>query len=340
MKESSVTLLLLAAVTYTFAQFVPEDYIAEDAPSFPIDVSLPFEARWNSFPWYLCEKLQDFEPTFQSFYIMNLFRTLDKYHQAEDIVLQFLNTPANKDFKSELFGLARKCQVREGYLAMYNMMYEFGQLAHCSAVAFTSHFESFLYSNLDYNFHEYFSETVFHAQYYQGSVKLYEARQLFGFVGYVTGTNGQISVTLNARYWKLDLDEFLETLKRGNLTPTVYGFRKAIETSHSLEEFKEKLQKTQELAPAYYTIVDIHSNKACVITRGLNQTENSECLDETKWYLVQTNADRYMISDTRRKAAETRLESFDKLDTNLGSKILTQILYSKPNFNIFKDYHD
>lgn len=216
------------------------------------------------------------------------------------------------------------------------MMYEFGQLAGCTAIAYTSHFQSFLSSNLDYNFHEFFSEVVFHAQYYMGNVKLYEARQLFGFLGYVTATNGYLSVTLNARHWKFTLDEFLEVLGSGTLTSTVYGFRRALETSFSFEELRDKFVTAEALAPAYYTIVDLHDNKAVIVTRDLKQVNTTESLNQTSWYLVQTNLDRNM-RDSRRTAAETKLATYDKNDDQLGQKIVTEVLSKKPNFNIIPD---
>ena len=314
------------------------DFYEQEANKMPVDLTLPLEARWNSFPRAYCDRLEDFIPTFQKTYIEKVFKNKNRYDEVEKIALKFLDYPHNEAYKKELVGIARRCRISEGFLAMYNIMYEFGILAGCTSIVYIDGSSARVASNLDYEFGNYFADQIFHATYYLGGYKLFEARQLFGFVGFVNAANEHFSASLNAREWKNsdDFDSFLKDLEEGNAKLVVYHFRKVFEEKLSYDGFVEGVKTETKLAPAYYTVADHAAKRGVVIARGYLGVDEEKELSTENWFLVQTNSDQG-VEDERRPAAEVKLRSFGEGNREITRKIVKDVLSQQPNFEIKLD---
>lgn len=327
-----LTTLILLAVGVK-CQFSPSDYEREEAPLYPIDLNLPPEQRWDSFPKHFCRLLKDFEGDFVNYYVEHLFKTVDKFDETYHYIHEYLQADANSELLRELQGLADKCGLTLRYLAMYNFMYEFGQLG-CTAISFKHLQACLLVKNLDYNFHDLFSQVVFRAKYFFMGHEIFEAEQLFGFLGVITVTNKRVATTLNARSWRDrgDFKDFMDAIKSKTLRLTVWNLRRLFEQNTDFDTLIEELGGYPQQAPAYFTVVDLVKGTAAVITRGLNQPYQRE--DISNWYLVQTNSDRNISHDQRRVAAEQKLDQIGSDSAHLTEKIVDEIMSTSPNFLI------
>lgn len=334
MTKSNAVLVLALLVALAGCQFSPSDYVKEEAPLYPVDLNLPPGQRWNSFPDSFCKLLKDFEGKFVEHYVASLFKTREKYDEVSFQVYEYLNDESNADQREELQGLADKCQLTFSYLAMYNFMYEFGQLGGCTAVTYRSSKGVFLMKNLDYNFHELFSQVVFRARYFHLGHELFEGEQLFGFLGVCSASNGEVAATLNARSWRKpeDLNKFIAALKDRTLRLTVWNTRKLFETRPDFDAVVKGLGDYEHQAPAYFTVADLKDKRAAVITRGFGEPAQREDLQD--WFLVQTNQDRHITNDHRRLAAETKLSGIGNDDFELSSRIFEEVFAQSPNFMI------
>ena len=317
-----------------------DDYFPVDAEAFTVDLAELPGRRWDGLPAAYCERLRGFVPDFKETYILRLFGSEEKYAQAERAVQANVMLPQNSEFLAELGGLASKCAVSLEFIAMYNFMYEFGILAGCTAIAYVGGDKALLSSNLDYGFHKLFSEITFHAKYVRGSRVLFEARQIFGFVGFITAASETYSATLNARTWKqqISLDDLISRIGQGNVASTVYTFRKAFEERRDYQGFVDAVSNNALLAPAYYTVADHESREATVLTVSFGARPTADSLDSAgaKWFLVQTNADR-QVNDLRRTVAESKMAPMSADDPLISKKIEEEVLAVPPNFSILHD---
>ena len=342
-------LLLLIFTAVTLLCFcscklaTPEDFEHAEVPRIPIDLRQPPSVRWDSFPTEMCEEFKQFQSQFEESAIKKLFHNREKLEEVEALVLKFVAQERLADYKEELFGLARKCSVSEGYVAMYNLMYEFGLLRGCTTILATDGERTSMFSNLDYDYFDYFSRTVFHGMWYDRGHKVLETRSLFGFLGFITASTHEASGTLNARAWTQDgtLTKFLEELKKGTLRPTLWELRNIYLSSHSYDEILAKVTALKNVAPSYISLTDHLSNRGSVITRNYEGTESVEELDSSsgKWYLVQGNLDRNTtVKDVRRRSSEESLKSLDPKDSNFANDVFTKIMSTSPVFNIGMEF--
>jgi len=95
----------------------------------------------------------------------------------------------------------------------------------------------------------------------------------------------------------------------------------------------KKLNETKLAAGIYYIVGGIQDNEGCVIERHSNGIHAYYELNETTWFLVQTNYDRNLpdpSGDQRRTPAENRL-------TQIGEQNITketlfkQVMTQYPN---------
>lgn len=322
---------------------VPEDFYHEEVPRIPIDLRQPAGSRWDSFPHELCEEFKNFQPQFQASAIKKLFHSQERYEEIEQKVLQFVSLEHLAEYKEEMFGLARKCEVTEGYVAMYNFMYEFGLLRGCTTILATDGKRTSMYSNLDYDYFDYFSKTVFHGLWYDQGHKVLETRSLFGFLGFITASTHEASGTLNARVWNQNgtLAKFLVELENGTLKPTLWELRNIYLKSHSYDEIYSKIASTSSMAPSYISLTDHLSNRGAVITRNYEGTESVEKLEYSsgKWFLVQGNLDRDTnVKDVRRRSAEATLTTMDAKSPQFAAEVFSKIMSTSPVFNIGMEF--
>jgi hypothetical protein len=316
-----------------------QDFEAIEVQKIPIDLRQPANLRWDSFPHQFCEQFKEFQSVFEQSAIKKLFHTKEKYDEVESQVLKYITRDELAEYKQEILGLARKCSVTEGYVAMYNFMYEFGLLRGCTTILATDGQKTAMFSNLDYDYFDYFSKILFHGMWYDRGHKVLETRSLFGFLGFITATTHEASGTLNARAWDQTgtLTNFLQDLENGSLKSTLWTLRNIYLTTHSYDEIYSKILAIENMAPSYISLTDHLSSRGSVITRNYEGTESVETLDLSigKWYLVQGNLDRdTTVKDVRRLSAQETLNTLDAKDPNFSDKVFSQIMSTEPVFNI------
>lgn len=342
--DSRPSLMILFVVVVLAGEYqgklsVPQDFHHEEVQRIPIDLRQPTDSRWDSFPHELCDEFKAFQLQFEESAIKKLFHSQERYEEVEAKVLAFISSEHLADYKQEIFGLARKCAVTEGYVAMYNFMYEFGLLRGCTTILATDGRRTSMYSNLDYDYFDYFSKTVFHGLWYDQGHKVLETRSLFGFLGFITASTHEASGTLNARVWNQNgtLAKFLEELENGTLKPTLWELRNIYLKSHSYDDIYSKIVSTTNMAPSYISLTDHLSNRGAVITRNYEGTESVEQLEYSsgKWFLVQGNLDRNTtVKDVRRRSAEEALTTMDPKSPTFSTDVFSQIMSTSPVFNI------
>lgn len=340
-KVDAAAVFLACLAVSVGCQFSPKDYYRTEVHTYPIDLSMPAFERWRSLPEHLCVKLKEFEPRFTQYYIDNLFGSLDKFNEVYHYVDEFIKDEKNAEFYEELKGLVFKCKLSERYLAMYNLMYEFGQLGGCTAAAYTVEGKAYMTKNLDYNFHDFFSETVFVGRYYFHGHVLFETTQLFGFLGSTTYSREGVTSTLNARFWghRSGMESFMASLKDKSLNMTLWTTRDIFFKHNRFEDIVQSLRDVQHMAPAYYTVVDEQTGSAAVVTRGFAGESSVEFMKD--WFIVQTNADRHVMTELRRHTAEKKFGTIQRSE-NIHQTVFDEIMSQSPNFmtTIDPKHHD
>jgi len=102
-----------------------------------------------------------------------------------------------------------------------------------------------------------------------------------------------------------------ELLIRGSY-PNCYLIYKIVQEESTFEGAVKRLNETEVIAPAYYIVSGIKSNEGVVIERERRTINAYYTLNETNWYLVQTNYDRNVSdpkSDYRRIPAEQKMNA-------------------------------
>lgn len=315
------------------SQLSQSDYEKQEATTYPVFLDLPPSRRWDNIPVEFCQPIKDFQEKFESFFVNRTFKTIEKYNEVAADLESYLGLEEHKEIKEEIEGIAKRCSIPFKFLAMYNFMYEFGQLG-CSAIIFKFKEVPLLMKNLDYYFHDLFIKIIFKAKYFKNGRELFEAEQIFGFVGAVTAANKQVAVTLNAKGWKSegDLDKFYDSLKKNTIRNTMINTRKVFEKNPNFEEMVKGLTEHPYQAPAYFTVSSARQKKGAIITRYFNQPHEISYLED--WYLVQTNDNRDKTTERRRCAAEKKLDLIDSSDPNLPELVFSKVLSEEPNFMI------
>lgn len=329
----NILCLFLLFSLYT-CQSSPGDYHPVESPSFEINLDLPPFDRWNSFPESYCQKLNDFEAIFVDIFISKVFKTETEYKRVEQLVLDYSSDSINQEYFEELSGLAAHCKASIRYLAMYNLMYEFGQLGGCTAVAYKVNGKAYMSKNLDYSFHDLFSDILFTSKYYSQGKLVFEGRQLFGFLGSVTYLKNGVSATLNERHWN-GKSKLLKALETRTLKMNLWEPRQIVMRSEDYDAVSAAFREVKHMTPAYYTISDERSGRAEVVTLGFDQATESE--EMTDWFIVQANSDRKVTSAVRRAAAEKKMAALPRDTDATHQGVFDNIMSQDPNFSISKD---
>lgn len=97
----------------------------------------------------------------------------------------------------------------------------------------------------------------------------------------------------------------MELLLNRNSTADSILVREMMENAHTFDEAVAGLTERPIIAPVYYIVGGLNGNQGAVITRDRNSTVNVWNMNETEWYLVETNYDHWLpdpAKDDRRCA--------------------------------------
>jgi hypothetical protein len=128
-----------------------------------------------------------------------------------------------------------------------------------------------------------------------------------GSVSIHTGMRpGKFAITLNQRNTGTIISNIYQIAFRGAL-PVGYLIRKVLEEENDFMTAVRRLSSAEITAPCYYTVSGTGKYDGVIITRDGNSTVMTNWLDDSTWFLVQTNYDRFLTDpakDRRRIPAE------------------------------------
>lgn len=290
-----------------------------------------------------------------------------KPHNSPISYLKFLSEEPHKadfppehmkklqDYKNRLQVIAKLSGISIEDINMINLSYE----AACTSIVISKKNEDgtreiFMGRNLDFNFKHYLFNLSYEAHYFKRNQLIFKVQNMAGYAGILNGIKiGKFGVSFNQRFYDVNSQENIARWMKGYLSPAYVMFDLML-NSNNFNESLSLLSHSQITTSAYYILSGINKNEGVIITRKFDRVVDVDRLDEDsgKWFLVQTNDDRYAISDTRRVAAEKRISDLKNINyenlmkdvlslspTNNPSTIYTTVQsHSKNIFN--SNYYD
>ncbi|CAG9314588.1 unnamed protein product [Blepharisma stoltei] len=268
------------------------------------------------FTYFAKEELDNFE-------INSAYKKLKKANVSDEM-------------KKELAGLSKISGIPYKFVLVMNFMYEF--YAACTAIVVKNSDNNLLIArNLDYYFGEIIGNLVIHVDFHKDGQLLYSAVTFAGYIGVITGIKpGAFAIAMNQRDI-LETSTILDTLRKVNgLNSSAFAIRDALETKQNFKEATEFLKNIPLIAGVYYIIAGSNRDEAAVITRNRHDVDDIWNFTKNKWYLVQTNYDRWQNppkEDDRLHPAQELLNIVGK--NSIDEDYLLQILSTQPIKNEF-----
>ena len=239
---------------------------------------------------------------------------------------------SNQEFYEEMVSISRASGVQLSHIILFNFFYELSNAKLCtSIVARNSKGEILTGSNLDFSFHQELAQLAYVGKYRKAGKTLFLGQTIYGLVGMLRGSRpGKYSLAINQRF-----TERVEILKRLNTDAleVLFLIRKVLQTQDSYSEAVSMLKTAKLLGAAYYVIGGSNAQEGgALITRNSDSLHASYTLNDSTWFLVQTNSDRQYIYN-RRAAAEKKLKQVGQ--ENLELNDLLKILSESPNHMVY-----
>ena len=314
-----------------------------------VNLDLPPQQRWTE----VCSKLAN-ESDFLEAYLENSLHV----NNAEAKVLEYLGETLfnryGEETSLEIKGCADAMGISFGLLALLNVGYEARSLGggihnttgpcdDCmqgkgasgnmctSIIARQSDGKVIHGRNLDWNIPAELRNFVMTIHFTKGGEELFTSAVLLGYVGILTGLKpGKFSVSIDERGLGGNVFQNLEhaLLNPKALQPS-HLLRKAFEEAESYDEVLTMLSTYPLVAPVYYIIAGVTSNEGALLSRDYNESLHPLYLDNSTWYLLQTNYDHWVqppVYDDRRsygleymnKIPQANI-SLDQIKTVLGT---------------------
>lgn len=313
MVSTASLLLMLSACLLSLADRIPHKYI--------INLSDPPISRWKEVHIALASDIKQLATEYSNhthpITILAYTKILERSYLSPEI-------------QEELRGMAIYTNITYEEAVWLNYMYEYN--AKCTSIVLSKKDGSIIHGrNLDYGYSELLQRTAIMADIYRGQDYLYSISGFGWYLGIGTGIKpGAFSVSLNQRR-----GNYLKTLlallmgNQGNHLE----IRKALTELNSYEEAVKYLSTDRIVAPSY----DIMSGPSTgsVITRNRFDSADIRTLNDTVWYLVETNYDWWEPTpkhDDRTTPAIKFLEEHGQ--DNMNEDTLFQLLSTPPMYNL------
>ncbi len=222
-------------------------------------------------------------------------------------------------------------------LFFLNFMYEYSTIKACTgAIVRTAEGKIIHGRNLDFSMWELLANMVANVQYYRGDQLLYSVDTIVGGVFTLTANKpGAFSVEVNTRTEAKFDDDFISLLMK-NAIPTCWLLKKVVDEESTFQSAVQRLKTERIGGPVYFVVSGTKGNEGIVIERDNDKVHAAYELNDTNWFIVQTNYDRDQPdpkSDQRRIPAENRLK--ERGNSNFKEQDLFDTIMSKfPTFNI------
>jgi hypothetical protein len=305
-------LLLLATCLVSLADRVPKKYI--------INLADPPISRWKEVHTDLASDIKELATSYSK-------NASPEVIQAYSKILE--RGYYSSEIQEELRGMAMYANITYEEAVWLNFMYEFN--AKCTSIVLRKKDGTVIHGrNLDYGYSELLQRTAIMADFYKGDEYIFSLSGFGWYLGVGTGIKpGAFTVTLNQRR-----GNYLETLlalvmgNKGNHLE----IRKALTELNTYQDAFELLSTDKVVAPSY----DIMSGptSGSVITRNRFDSADIRTLNDTVWYLVETNYDWWKPTpphDDRTTPAIKFLEEHGQ--DNMNEETLFQLLSTPPMYN-------
>lgn len=232
----------------------------------------------------------------------------------------FLNeTFVDNEIRKEVESMATVTNITFAEAIFLNFMYEYN--SHCTSIVVRNATGYILHGrNLDYDYGDSLRKTVIELHWYKDQQILFKSAQFVWYLGVGTGVKpGVFSISQNQR------DDGHNEYNYVGLTLGYKGvlleIRKALETAHTYEDALGLLSQDHVAAVTYDTMASPHGG--AVVTRDRLDTADLWQLNETQWWLVQTNFDHWLTPPARdNKRAQTAI-SYIEAQTPAGMNFST-----------------
>ena len=219
---------------------------------------------------------------------------------------------------------------------LINYIYEI--TTFCTSIISKSPDESFIIHerNLDFHFPNASRQIVFNANFYKNNERVYEAAMFAGSIGVYTGMRpNAFSTTENRRTLGQGYEGFLINLGMilTGYNPISWLIRETLETCVDFDCALDKYTNGAIIAPGYIILAGLQGNEGAVISRDRDQPAHIDYLNETRWYILQTNQDHWTGDcKTRCQAGNENMQAIGK-DNITANTILDEVLRQTPNLN-------
>jgi hypothetical protein len=253
----------------------------------------------------------------------------------------YMNVKGDPVIYDEIAELAAQTGVDFGDLVVYNYFYEAGctsivgmQSNPNSSVLFSS--------NLDFDHSSFIRKYSFQGIYTRNGQPVFIGDGIYGMVGVVRGqrinTGGSdFAIAINER--DVQRGQLFVNLLFTQPTEVVYFIRKTLQLN-SYADALNSIKNTVLTTAAYYTIAGTSYNDGCVVERSANTVHAVTCLNESTWFLVQTNYDRDLpdpSDDSRRTFAQNYLNNLGQ--DNFNTTSLMTLMMTNPILRVPTDQY-
>jgi beta subunit of N-acylethanolamine-hydrolyzing acid amidase/Linear amide C-N hydrolases, choloylglycine hydrolase family len=291
---------------------------------FKVDLDSPPETRWAE---VITSKKQE---------ILSLTTFIK--NSVNPMIIKYISSAvlAGKTFDSEIIkefkGAANILNVDFNLILVGNFINEFYSMCSSFIIRKTSG-QILLGRNLDYFLNNKIRELSVQVDFYKSGNLLYRTMTFAGYFGVLTGLRpGSFGISLNARSL-LDYSVIWESLAvlEGSKA-SAFAIRHALETYESYEDALEYLKTVPIISGEYFCIAGITSG--AVITRSRNYVTDLIELDETRWFIVQTNYDHWLPQPAHDDRYSPATENIVKKgQESIDEKALLELLSTPPSFN-------
>ena len=306
-----------------FADDSPSNWTQQVASEGVVNLDLPPEQRWSE----VCGKLKN-----ESKFLMDYLETTLKISAQEAKMIEKLGevllASYGKDTAAEIRGCADALDVDFGLLMILNLGYEVRRLGGgihnttgpcdscmhegvagnmCSSIVARQPNGQVVHGrNLDWNIPEELRNFVMTIHFQKNGELLFTAGTIIGYVGALTGMKpGKFSVSIDERgLGGSIIGNIFEAMTNKNSLQPTHLLRKTLTEAESYDEAVTMLSTAPLISPVYYIIAGLGSNEGALLSRDREKSLQPLYLDNSTWYLLQTNYDHWEqppAFDDRRK---------------------------------------
>ena len=176
--------------------------------------------------------------------------------------------------------------------------------------------------NLDWNIPAQLRNFVMTIEFVQNGKQVFTGGTIVGYMGILTGLKpGQFSVSIDERGLGGDvLGNIIEALTNSKSLQPSHLLRKTLMEADNYEEAVQMLSTAPLIAPVYYIIAGLGPNEGALLSRDRQKSIQPLFLDNSTWYLLQTNYDHWEqppVFDDRRKYGLRYINEVTSANVNL-----------------------